>query len=50
MSYKWSNEKKLTSLDCEGEEDVLNFTTEYENAIVHLNEGDIEKVIYKEEK
>ena len=28
MSYKWNNEKKLISLDCEGEEDVLNFTTE----------------------
>ena len=47
MSYKWNNEKKLISLDCEGKEGVLNFTTESEKAIVYLNEGDIEKVIYK---
>ena len=45
MLYRWSNEEKLDTLKVHSENNILIFETSLEKAEVHLNNGDIAKVI-----
>jgi 5-deoxy-D-glucuronate isomerase len=47
MSYQWSNACRLQTLKAEGEGDVLAFSTDRERARVHLNENDIDELVYE---
>ncbi len=46
--YTWSNEKRLDTLNVEGEDNKLIFQTAEERAEVFIVDGDIDKVIFTE--
>ena len=46
MPYLWSNQKRLSTLEVSGEDNMLTFEAGTEKAIVYMNNNDIEKVAY----
>ncbi len=46
MTYSWCNEKRLDTLSAEGENGVLRFKSPDEECVVHLDGGDISKVVF----
>ena len=50
MSYQWSNDKVLDSLDAQGSNNKLIFNTELEKATVYIVDNDIESVNYEYNK
>ena len=46
MPYHWSNQKRLSTLEVSGEDNMLTFESGTEKAIVYMNNNDIEKVVY----
>jgi 5-deoxy-D-glucuronate isomerase len=46
MTYSWCNKKRLETLSAEGENNVLKFQSPGEECLVHLQGGDIAKVIF----
>lgn len=47
--YKWSNKQSLDTLKVEGEDNVLEFSTDSEKVEVYLEDGDIAKVVVLED-
>lgn len=47
MSYDWSNEARLDTLNASGAESKLIFSTPTEEAEVYLKDGDIESVVHR---
>src|SRR5882757_8646328 len=46
MAYSWCNKKRLETLSAEGENGILKFQSPSEECVVHLEGGDLAKVVF----